>query len=47
MTEYVKALSAAELIRPKVLIPYHCGDTDLSGLSESLKGIEVIIPTRI
>ena len=39
-----QCVEAAELIRPKTLIPYHYSDTDLSGLSESLKGIEVIIP---
>lgn len=39
-----QCVKAAELIHPKTLIPYHCSDTDLSGLSESLKGIEVIIP---
>ena len=41
-----QCVEAAEIIRPKVLVPYHYGDTDLSGLSESLKGIEVIIPAQ-
>lgn len=38
-----QCVDAAELIRPKTLIPYHYGDTDLSGLPERLRGIEVII----
>ena len=42
-----QCVEAAELIRPKILIPYHYGDTDLSGLSETLKGIEVIIPAQV
>ena len=42
-----QCVQAAEIIRPKVLIPYHYGNTDLSALSESLKGVEVIIPHQI
>ena len=34
---------AAEVIRPKTLIPYHYSDTDLSGLPDMLKGMEVKI----
>ena len=30
-----------------MLIPYHYSNTDLSALSESLKGVEVIIPRQI
>ena len=32
---------AAQIIKPKVLIPYHFGQTDLSGLPEALPGIDV------
>ena len=36
---------AARTVKPKVLFPYHCGGTDLSGVSRVLKddGIEVRI----
>lgn len=38
-------VNAAKMVKPKVLFPYHYGDTDVSGLSELLKdnGIEVRI----
>ena len=38
-----QCVQAAELIRPKVLVPYHYSDTDLSGLAETLDGIDVKI----
>ena len=38
-----QCVQAAELIRPKVLVPYHYSDTDLSGLAEALDGIDVKI----
>lgn len=38
-----QCVEAAELIRPKTLIPYHYSDTDLSGLPVMLKGMEVKI----
>lgn len=34
-------LHAAQMIKPKVLIPYHFGNTDLSGLPEQLPGMDV------
>ena len=34
-------IRAAQVIRPKVLIPYHFGQTDLSGIPEALPGIDV------
>ena len=38
-----QCVEAAELIHPKALIPYHYSDTDLLGLPEMLKGMEVKI----
>ena len=38
-----QCVEAAELIHPKTLIPYHYSDTDLLGLPEMLKGMEVKI----
>lgn len=38
-----QCVEAAELIRPKTLIPYHYSDTDLSELPERLSGMEVKI----
>lgn len=38
-----QCIEAAELIHPKTLIPYHYSNTDLSGLPEMLKGMEVKI----
>jgi len=39
-----QAVHAAEMINPKIVFPYHYGDTDLKGL-EILKekGIKVIV----
>ena len=34
-------LHAAQMIKPKVLIPYHFGNTDLSGLPAQLPGMDV------
>ena len=34
---------AAKVIKPKVLFPYHYGQTDLSTIAEQLKGIDVRI----
>ena len=34
-------VNAAKIIQPKVLIPYHFGQTDLSGVAEALPGIDV------
>ena len=36
-----QCLAAARVIRPKVLIPYHFGQTDLSGLTSALPEIDV------
>ena len=36
-----QCVNAARTIRPKVLIPYHFGNTDLSALPELLPGIDV------
>ena len=36
-----QCVAAAELIRPRVLIPYHFSNTDLSALPTRLPGIEV------
>ena len=36
-----QCVKAAKVIAPKVLIPYHFGETDLSGLPELLPGIDV------
>ena len=38
-----QCVSAAKIIKPKVLIPYHFSLTDLSGLPEQLPGIDVRI----
>jgi len=32
---------AAQVIKPRVLIPYHFGQTDVSGIPEALPGIDV------
>ena len=34
---------AAKIIKPKVLFPYHYGDTDVSGIPVQLPGIDVRI----
>lgn len=36
-------VKAAKVIKPKVLFPYHYGQTDLSTIAEQLKGIDVRI----
>ena len=38
-----QCVNAAKMIKPKVLIPYHFGQTDLSGLAGQLPGIDVRI----
>ena len=38
-----QCISAAEAIRPRVLIPYHYGKTDVSGIPAALPGIDVRI----
>jgi L-ascorbate metabolism protein UlaG (beta-lactamase superfamily) len=38
---------AAKVFRPRILYPYHYGDTDISKLDELLKGWEKIIEVRI
>ena len=36
-------VNAARMVKPKVLFPYHYGQTDLSTIAEQLKGIDVRI----
>ncbi len=36
-------VNAAKMIKPKVLFPYHYGDTDISGIPTQLPGIDVRI----
>ena len=36
-------INAAKVIKPKVLFPYHYGQTDLSGVAAQLEGIDVRI----
>ena len=38
-----QCVKAAKTISPKVLIPYHFSNTDLSGLPEQLPGIKVLL----
>ena len=38
-----QCVKAANMIKPKVLIPYHFGQTDLSGLPEQLPDIKVLL----
>ena len=38
-----QCVNAARVIDPKVLIPYHFSNTDLSGLPEQLPGIKVLL----
>ena len=38
-----QCVHAAQMIRPKVLIPYHFGQTDLSGLPERLPEMTVLL----
>ena len=39
-------LKAAKIIKPKVLFPYHYGQTDLSGIPEQLKGDGIDVRIR-
>lgn len=41
-----QALHAVKMINPKIFYPYHYGDTDLSPLSEALKGSSTEIRIR-
>ena len=36
-----QCVHAAQVIQPKVLIPYHFSQTDISGLPAQLPGIDV------
>ena len=36
-------VNAAKIVKPKVLFPYHYGETDISGISAQLPGIDVRI----
>ena len=36
-------INAARIVKPKVLFPYHYGQTDVSGIAEQLEGIDVRI----
>lgn len=36
-----QCINAAKVVNPKVLIPYHFGQTDISGLPAALPGIDV------
>lgn len=36
-------VNAAKIVKPKVLFPYHYGETDISGISTQLHGIDVRI----
>ena len=36
-----QCIRAARIIRPRILIPYHFGQTDVSPLPEALPGIDV------
>ena len=38
-----QCVHAAEVLQPKVLIPYHFSNTDLSGLPDRLPGIKVLL----
>lgn len=38
-----QCVNAAKVIQPKVLIPYHFSNTDLSGLPEQLPGMTVLL----
>ena len=40
-----QCVQAAELIHPRVLIPYHTGDTDLSSIISALKGSGIEVRT--
>ena len=36
-----QCIAVAKVVKPKVLIPYHFGQTDISGIPEALPGIDV------
>ena len=38
-----QCVHAAQMVRPKVLVPYHFGQTDLGGLPERLPGMTVLL----
>ena len=38
-----QCVRAAEMIRPKVLIPYHFGETDITALPDRLPGMKVLL----
>ena len=38
-----QCVAAAKVLQPKVLIPYHFSQTDLSSLPEQLPGITVLL----
>jgi L-ascorbate metabolism protein UlaG (beta-lactamase superfamily) len=38
-----QCVNAAKVLNPKVLIPYHFGQTDLSSLPGQLPGIQVLL----
>ena len=38
-----QCVKAAKVLKPRVLIPYHFSNTDLSSLPEQLPGIEVLL----
>ena len=38
-----QCVKAAKVLSPRVLIPYHFSNTDLSGLQEQLPGIQVLL----
>ena len=38
-----QCVNAARMVNPEVLIPYHFGQTELSGLQEQLPGIKVLL----
>ena len=38
-----QCVRAAQTIRPKILIPYHFGQTDLRGVPERLPGMTVLL----
>jgi L-ascorbate metabolism protein UlaG (beta-lactamase superfamily) len=39
-------IKAAKTIKPKVLFPYHYGNTDLSGVPAQLKGDNIDVRIR-
>ena len=37
---------AAEMVRPRVLYPYHYGDTDPNAIIEALEGLDIDVRIR-